>query len=829
MTPLALSLLVTLFAFQGSDTDGDGLADALELGSDSNAPDALVTVQGYLRLPNGAPAADAHVRLLDVASESYHVRSAENGFFSLPNVPAGLPWTLSVRHFASASGLQGLELELAPHDTRPNALRRDATVRSLGKRTLAPRPTSGLLPGPVTRVFTGTFRSGPFDVALGDLDQDGFCDAVLSLREFGRIDLRLGRGDGSFADGESLAASSPQWLELGDLDGDGALDLAVSGGAVELRFGAGDGTFGEVHALAVDGPRELVFTDVDLDGQLDLAVVATFRSAVDLFRGDGRGGFAPVQHLATSSGGNRLAVGDLDGDCRPELLTTHSFARRMSVLPNLGGGAFGPARETALGDLLQGLAVGDLDGDGANDALVALFGRGLLRLRGRGDLGFEPAELVLIPASGRSPRIADLDRDGDLDAVVAIADSDTDFDDTLILRNDGHGNLAQEGFQAAAEAQDVGLADLDRDGWLDLCFPSGFSGGATSFLGDRRGGFVHGVNPTTPPSSFGHTPVAGDVDRDGHLDVLFAGHPGVEVWRGDGTGAFTRLGAVGFEMGPPFGLRDLDRDGTLDLVRGEGFGPSSGLVTHRGLGDGSFAAGVRLALSGEPVRFELAPLDRDLWNDALVLVRGDGNETLLVWLRGKPDGTFEPPRPTGVRGNLLAFALGPFDGDRALDLVIADRFSGQGTLFLGTGDGRFLQRTSFAVGAVPMDARIVDLDGDGRADLAFACAGEDRVVWRPGGAGGTLGPARAIDVDRGPHTLAVADLDLDGRLDLLVGAANSVSLLRGDGARGFEAPLAFQAGSGAQGIAVGDWDEDGAPDLVLGGGGFTWLRNLGAR
>jgi hypothetical protein len=325
-------------------------------------------------------------------------------------------------------------------------------------------------------------------------------------------------------------------------------------------------------------------------------------------------------------------------------------------------------------------------------------------------------------------------------------------------------------------------------------------------------------------------PVAADLNRDGHEDVVQATFQGVEILIGDGRGGFESRGRVGFDFGPWPQVLDLDGDGLLDLVTISGLAPYR-LVVRRGRGDGTFDTGTSYPLSDAPVRVDVARIDRDRYPDALVNARDDAapNATELWLLRGGPGGTFGPGVRTGIRGALLAVAVGRFDDDRALDVVASDRFTGETRVYLGSGDGRFHGGTPFVPGPLPQGVLIADLDADGHADLAFACTGNDSLVVYPGAGGGALRSPHNHAVDDQPQQLSAADLDTDGHLDLLVGNGRSLGVLFGRPDRTLAAPVAFLLGRGDAGHAVADFDEDGQPDVAVGGGGLTVLLGQGTR
>jgi hypothetical protein len=124
-------------------------------------------------------------------------------------------------------------------------------------------------------------------VVLGDVNDDGKLDILTTNEYQDGLGLLLGKGDGTFAavtgdDGSALGNLRPKSVAVGDLNGDGKTDLVAANGTgtVRLLFGNGGGTF----APAVDyaaaticlpwggGPDSVALGDLNGDGRLDIAV-----------------------------------------------------------------------------------------------------------------------------------------------------------------------------------------------------------------------------------------------------------------------------------------------------------------------------------------------------------------------------------------------------------------------------------------------------------------------------------------------------------------------------------------------------------------------------
>src|SRR2546429_3027485 len=110
----------------------------------------------------------------------------------------------------------------------------------------------------------------------------------------------LANGDGTFtpAAGNPIpAGQSPSYLALGDFNGDGKLDVAVSNtNSLTILLGNGDGTFTQAPnpPAAATYPATVTVGDFNGDGNLDLAVTVSHPSGVVVLLGNGDGTFTPA-------------------------------------------------------------------------------------------------------------------------------------------------------------------------------------------------------------------------------------------------------------------------------------------------------------------------------------------------------------------------------------------------------------------------------------------------------------------------------------------------------------------------------------------------------
>ena len=225
-----------------------------------------------------------------------------------------------------------------------------------------------------------------------------------------------------------------------------------------------------------------------------------------------------------------------------------------------------------------------------------------------------------------------------------------------------------------------------------------------------------------------------------------------------------------------------------------------------------------------PGPIAVADLNRDGKPD--ILVANQQSENLSVLL-GDGKGHFLPsphsPFPVGHLPNDIA--IGDFNGDGNLDLVIPNHQTPYVTVLLGDGKGGFrpAPHSPFATQSYPHPhgAAAADFTGDGKLDVVIDSWGNNRVLLLPGdGAGNLIPPGQPFAVGKRPYQrLRSADFNKDGKPDLVTTNldGNNVTILLGDGKGGFhEAPGSpFPAGAAPWAIAIEDINRDGNPDLVV--------------
>lgn len=379
---------------------------------------------------------------------------------------------------------------------------------------------------------TGGFGTASFlgmsaadGIAAGDLDGDGYLDLAAANAGLDSVAVVLGDGRGAWTPLQFYPTPGiPHATVTADFNQDGQPDLATianSANAVSLLFGTGSGLQpGGVQPVG-KAPRAIAVADLNRDQKADLIVANEGEQTLSLLLGDGAGGFVAAAPISVSVPPWALAAADLDQDGYVDLAVASSMAQ-LEIL--FGDGIGGVKRRLTL--ILPWssafISPGDINGDGRLDLVLGSFnGAFITALLSDGSGGFVRGQSKQLGSPPRDARLVDLNRDGALDLILISVD------DVRVLLGDGHGSftdhyLLNVGYDTPIALQ---VADMNGDWKPDIVVIGLFLPDVRVLLGDGTGSFtssksfVIGGKLSTFFGSPGRSLAVADLDRDGLLDV----------------------------------------------------------------------------------------------------------------------------------------------------------------------------------------------------------------------------------------------------------------------------------------------------------------------
>jgi hypothetical protein len=352
--------------------------------------------------------------------------------------------------------------------------------------------------------------------------------------------------------------------------------------------------------------------------------------------------------------------------------------------------------------------------------------------------------------------LADLNGDSDLDVYVVVTRDGEPYEHipSYLLFNDGTGGFINSGQRFEfVHSTSAAAGDLDKDGDIDLLANEYFL--TMQYRNDGSGGLLSSgwIANGDVPAPVGHLYFAlADLDESGTLDIFTAGccggqtndsqplYPFDTVWLNDGTGHFQNTGQLLSKMGS-----NAVALGDLD---GDGF-------------QDAFVA------TGQSI-------------DANLNITYDNPNT--VWLNDGQGNFHDSGQRLGNQES-LAVALGDLDGDGFLDAVVGN--NGTDEVWLNDGKGNFTIGSQSLGDGSTQSVHLTDLEGDGDLDVFIAGELGGR-VWFNDGTGQLTAGSQQINFGQSA-AVTVGDLDGDGLTDLLVVGLVDYQLWRNNGSGLFTA------------------------------------------
>ncbi len=675
-------------------------------------------------------------------------------------------------------------------------------------------------------------------VSLGDLNGDGKRDLVVASESASRVSVFLnttapGASTPTFAAKQDFTTgASPSCVSLGDLNGDGKLDMVVANSnsntvSVFLNTtapGATTPSFAARQDFATGtNPITVAIGDLNGDGKPDLVVTNINSETVSVFLNTTAPGattpsFAAKQDFATGVWPQSVSLGDINGDGKPDLVVTNRYSNTVSVLlntttPGATTPSFAAKQDFATGSGPVSVRLADLNGDGKPDLVVTNRYSNTVSVLlntttpGASTPSFAFDQQFTTGSSPGSVSVGDLNGDGRPDLAVTNYGSNTV---SVLLNTTAPGATtpsfaAKQDFTTGTNPGSVSVGDLNGDGKPDLAVTN-WNSSTVSVL----------LNTTPWVSAFGIA---------AKQDFTTGTHP-----------ESVTLGDINGDGKPDLAVANLDSNTVSVLLN----------TTAPGATTPSFAAKQDFTTGTYPISVSLGDLNGDGKPD--LVVANETSNTVSVLLNTTAPGATTPSfaaKQDFTTGEWpIAVSIRDINGDGKPDLVVANAGSDTVSVLLnttapGATTPSFAAKQNFSTGWSPFAVSLGDLNGDGKSDLVVASSSysyHSTMVsvllntTAPGATTPTFAPRQDFVISNLPASYATSvsmgDVNGDGKLDLVVANHNpdTVAVLLNTTVPGattasFAAKQVFTTGTWPTSVVLGDFNGDGKPDLAVANSG----------
>ncbi|CAF1411817.1 unnamed protein product [Adineta ricciae] len=383
--------------------------------------------------------------------------------------------------------------------------------------------------------FSFPTDAGPTETAVGEFNNDGHLDIVVTLQFAREIAVLQGYSNGSFSPVTNYYLgidSYPNALSIADLNNDSFLDIVIasnSEGRLYIFQGYGDGTFVDGITLSTGLnllPRSLLIADLNKDKFWDIAVANSGSDNIQIFFGDVDGSFSDETILSTGSDSTpyAISISNFNNEKQLDIAVLNYGSNTLGILFGCNDKRFFDQITYSTGDFSQpyDIAIGDLNNDQYLDVLIVNLGTDNVG----SFLGYAIEDFISVPSDSIGSSISQLTSlasgDWNNETKVDVVVTDNSTNTIKILFGSRYGTFSDETIYSTgnnSHPTSVVVSDLNNDHFLDIIETNSGTNNIGIFFGNANGTFQNQLTHFTGVDSQPNSVVILDFNNDTYLDI----------------------------------------------------------------------------------------------------------------------------------------------------------------------------------------------------------------------------------------------------------------------------------------------------------------------
>ncbi len=677
-------------------------------------------------------------------------------------------------------------------------------------------------------------------ICVGDLNNDNRIDIVSANIDSDSVGVLLGYGDGTFADIKTYSAgigSRPVWVALGDINNDNRLDIvSVNAGTrtIGIYRGNGDGIFDIMVNNSIDTfgdvPSAVDIVDINNDNYLDIVIVTNVYYLI-IYLGNGDTTFIFSKKYAKDSGTQWIASADFNSDTHLDIVVANTAACNIGVFLGYGNGTFTEQTtySTGFASYPYSAIVADFNNDNIYDIAVSSSGTDkIVIFYGDGNGSFE-LKRIYSTGFGSKPfgiTAADFDNNKQIEIVVVLLGTG----DIAILNEYYVAEFANQTIYStgsASQPYSVAIGDFNNDNRSDIVVANSGTDNLDILFNSNNNTFNIKMTYSIDTGSQPQYVITCDINKDDQLDIVSINSKSdnISVIMGYGNGTFKEqmIYSTGHGSHPYAGASDdFNNDTLLDLVIANEGTNSIGIFLAYNYT--SFQSQMTFSSSDSlgPIGVVISNFNNDNYLDiAAVFYTVDQVGILL----GCGNGCFSSmiTHSTGDNSRPFGIAVGDFNNDGQLDIVVTNSRTDNVGVLLGYGNGSFTAVITYSTGgsSYPTAVAVGDINNDDQLDIIVSNFAACNVGILFGYGNGSFSVVKTYSTGETsfPYSFTLIDLDIDGQLDIIVAnfGASNIGIFFGYGNGSFQNQLTYSTGypSGPADVTVADFNNDNRLDIAV--------------